>query len=371
VREDVVEVRMMKRLLVAGLLLAALLALSTQAGAAKPQPTKVRLTANPIWTLAMDWPRIVYASGKDGHQESVHVWNMATGAARVVKSVHGEAHHASEVAITDEQVAWVKSVQSGNTELDHWLYTAPLGGSTHLLRHVHGYADQGCGPGGPQIGGLVGSGNMLAVSTWTVNADYSASGQQLNLITPRGLRTIATGANAIVSESADGGRIAVLPLPTENVIPEGCGPSAPSASAAIYSTTGRLLNRIALSPISSIREIALSGKQLVVLTTEQSQTAATVTLAVYDWTTGTLLHNWPLAVQLGERLAVYKQLAAVETPYRLYLVNLNTGKYVRIAPAGGTSPTAIGPQGLVYAVNPHNTGKLVFVPMAKLLTILG
>jgi hypothetical protein len=374
-----VEVRMMRRLHFAGLILAlfscALLVGSAQAGAAKPQPNKVKLTAHPIWALAMDWPRVAYASGKEGNHESIHVWNVVTGATSVVNSRHGETQHASEIAIADKQLAWVKSVQSGNTELDHWLYTAPLGGSAHLLRRAVGYLNTGCGAVGPQIGGLVGSGNMLAVSTWTMNGDFLASGQRLNLITPTGLRTIATGADAIVSESADHGRIAALPPNTAKVIPDGCAPSTPPTSVAIYSTNGTRLNTIALSPTNpndfgSSREIALSGKQLVVLTNEQSQSGlAKVTLAVYNWRTGALLHTWPVAVQWGDHLAVYGQLAAVEGHYGLHLLDLTTGKDVLIGHAAGFGIfTTIGPRGLVYAVNPHNTGKLVFVPMAKLLT---
>ena len=45
-----------------------------------------------------------------------------------------------------------------------------------------------------------------------------------------------------------------------------------------------------------------------------------------------------------------------------------------IAPASHTdSPPAIGPRGLVYSVNPHynGPGKLVFVPMARLLALAG
>lgn len=37
-----------------GLLLLALLVASTRAGAAKPQAMKVKQTAHPVWTLAMD-----------------------------------------------------------------------------------------------------------------------------------------------------------------------------------------------------------------------------------------------------------------------------------------------------------------------------
>jgi hypothetical protein len=367
---------MMRRFLAAGLLFAALQVLSAQAGSAKPQANKVRVTANPVWTLAMDWPRVAYASGKEGNTVTIHVWNLVTGATSVVKSKnHGFAtHHTAEIAIAGKRLAWVRSVQFGNTELDHWLYTTPLGGSAHLLSYKPGNADIGCGPSGPQIGGLVGSGNMLAVSTWTVNRDYSASRQQLKLITPTGLRTIATGADAIVSASADGSHIAALPPATQNVIPEGCGPSTPPTSVTIYDMNGTLLKTIALNPSKDQHlspEIALSGKRLATLNTEAQTGSIRVTLAVYDSTTGALMHTWPMPVKRATHLAVYGHLAAVEGPYRVYLVDLNTGKNVKIGPVSGWAyTTAIGRHGLVYAFNPHNTGRLVFVPMAKLLARL-
>ena len=350
-----------------------------RAGATKEQPDTVRLTPYPIWTLAMDWPRVAYASGKEGNTMAIHVWNLVTGASSVVKSPHDFAvHHTAAIAIAGGRLAWVRSLQLGNTELDHWLYTAPLGGSAHLIRYRPGYADTGCGVGGPQIGGLVGSGKTLAVSTWTVNEDHSSSAQQLDLITPTALRTIATGGGAIVSESADGGHIAVLPLATQNVIPDGCTAPTPPSSVAVYSTNGTVLSTIQLGtpgPRTFGTQVALSGRKLVVLTAAVPESGpASVSLAVYDWTTGVLLHRWPVAIKndVGEvNLAVYGRLAAVEGPFRLRLVDLSTGKDISIAPASGTvSPTAIGPRGLIYAVNPHNTGKLVFVPTAKLLALL-
>ena len=57
-----------------------------------------------------------------------------------------------------------------------------------------------------------------------------------------------------------------------------------------------------------------------------------VSLLVYDSTTGALLHTWPVPVTQAKNLAVYGRLAAVEGPYRLYLVDLNTGKNVEIGP---------------------------------------
>jgi len=70
----------------------------------------------------------------------------------------------------------------------------------------------------------------------------------------------------------------------------------------------------------------------------------------------------------------YRNLAAVEGPFRLHLVDLDTGTDVTIARASGTGcSTRLGPRGLVFAVNSHNAvnappnaGKLVFVPIAKL-----
>jgi hypothetical protein len=150
---------MMKRLLLAGLLLSALLVVSSQAGAAKPQPNKVKQTVKPIWTLAMDGPRVAYASGG-----RVYVWNVVTGATSVVKGVYAKNPSpsslgnyapvaASEIAIAGKRVAWLRLQEVGNTELFQWLYTATPGGWAHLLRKVLGYRDIGClGADGSQTG---------------------------------------------------------------------------------------------------------------------------------------------------------------------------------------------------------------------------
>jgi hypothetical protein len=67
---------------------------------------------------------------------------------------------------------------------------------------------------------------------------------------------------------------------------------------------------------------------------------------------------------------VHGQLAAVEGSSKLHLIDLQTGKDEAIAPSGRGCPAALGSRGLVYAVNPNSDtkpGKLVFVPMGKLL----
>jgi hypothetical protein len=370
-----------KRLHVAGLsfalLLFALFVASAQAGSAKPDASKVKQTAKPIWTLAMDGPRVAYASGG-----RVYVWNVVTGATSVVRGTYSNAKHsdnAAEIAIAGKRVAWVKRQELGNTEQPQRLYTAPVGGSAHRLRWVLGYRDLACGPGGSQIAGLVGSGSLLAVSTWQWSTGGSApvpTHQRLNLITPTGLRPIATNPGAIVSASADSGHIAVVPLPTQTWVPaEGyCDQTAPT-SVAVYSVDGTLLQQIETG--GPVAEVALSGNLLVAL----PGTSPTTTFDVYDWTTGTLLHSWPVArwgpidFAVAGRLAAYSAFAHpfhAGRPENLHLLNLATGKDVVIATTRNSRlrDLAIGRRGLVYAVNPsrdNRPAKLVFVPMAKLL----
>jgi hypothetical protein len=352
----------------------ALFVASAQAGGARPDAGKVRQTAKPIWTLAMDGPRVAYASGG-----RIYVWNVVTGTTSVVKGTYSNAKHsdnAAEIAIAGARVAWIKRQQLGNTERPQRLYIAPAGASATRLRRVLGYTDMGCGPGGSQIAGLVGSGNVLAVSTWQSSSNGMVPAKQrLNLITRTGLRPIATGSSAIVSASANSGRIAVVPLPTPVWRPaEGyCDQTAPT-SVAVYSVDGTLLKQIETG--GPVAEVALSGKLLIVL-----PGTSTPTFAVYDWTTGTLLHSWPITRPFD--FAVAGQLAAYSVGYRrqsvspknLHLLNLATGKDVVIATTTNSRyrDLTIGRRGLVYAVNPFkNTrpGRLVFVPTAKLLAAL-
>jgi hypothetical protein len=362
---------------VAGLFLApALLFFPTQTGAAKPQPHTVKRTAQPVWTLALDGSRVAYASAG-----RVYVWNVATGATSVVKGSYSNVKHsanAAEIAIAGRRVAWIKRVQLGNTQLPTHLYTARLGGSAHRLRRVLGYVDVGCGgPGGSQIRGLVGAGSVLAVSTWQANGDgTSPSSRRLAAITPVGLRTIAAGPNTIVSAAADAGHIATVPLPT--LTNSDTCTWAPSTSVNVYSTAGKLLRQVE----TGTGEIALSGKRLAVLAG-----GSTPAVDVYDRTTGALTHAWPVARGVQSDFAVSGRIAAYSVGQhrrgaheQLHLLDLTTGRDVVLGTAnkGLYRYLVLGRQGLVYAVNywDHSptsgasSGKLVFVPTAKLLALV-
>jgi hypothetical protein len=347
----------------------ALLVGSGQASAAKQQSNRAEKTAAPVWTLAMDGARVAYASGG-----RIRVWNVVTGATSVVKGKYGNAkgnENASQIAIAGKRVAWIKDQQFGNTEEGEKLYTSSIAGEAKMIDRVYRYGvDDPTLTKGGWIEGLVGSGNGIAVSTWKSNGT-SATDQQLGFVTPAGVSPLAGGPGAIVASSKDGTHIADLQT----------APWSDSRSVSIYSSAGDELQQVALDPPdpnTTGTEIGLSGKLLVVLTTRLYEPSGptTVTLQVYDWTTGALLNTWPVGINHygGEvKLSIYGQLAAVEGPSRLHLVDLDTGKDVEIAPSSHTdSPAAIGPRGLVYAVNPHvnGPGKLTFVPMAKLLTLV-
>lgn len=357
----------MRSLRVAGLLLVllpiVLLGVSAQAGAAKPQANKVRQTSAPVRTLAMDWPRVAYASGG-----RVYVWNVATGATSVVKGSYGNAQHsvdAAEIAISGKRVAWTKREQFGNKEASERLYTALVGGSAHLLRSAYiGNGHDGW------IGAVVGSAKLLAVSTWNWD-ETTLDHQRLNVITSKGgLRWIHSGTGTIVAAAAEGKHIAVAPLAWPVGPRDGfeMPPTSPP-TVGIYSDGGRLLGQVALA---TAHEIALSGNQLVALTTPSPRT-----VQVFDWTTGALVHSWPVATARSlpwnlaayGRFAVYSVYPRFAAPRALHLLDLRTGKDVVIATAigGYQHDAAIGPRGLVYVVNSGPHRKLVFVPTAKLV----
>jgi hypothetical protein len=374
----------MRRVLVAGLFLALLL-FSTQAGAAaKPQPNKVKPTMSSIRTLAMDGPRVAYASGG-----RIHVWNVVTGATSVVKGDYSNATHtidAAQVAIAGTRVAWIKRVSYGNTELGEKLYSASIAGSAHMRKqgYIFRREDSAHAKGG-WIAGVVGSAKTLAVNTWKSD-DAISRNEKLSLITPTGLRPIVTGHGAIVAQSVNGGHVAVLRSIAAWPADE---PSTPTTrpTVGVYSTGGKLLRTIVLTtpipppptcgdcaayPSTIFNSLALSGNRLVALTETAPQNAPRTTkIEVYNWTTGALLQTWPIAfkpyaINVAPPLAAYGRFAAV-VGKRLHVLDLKTGKEIMTAPSSG-SPAALNSHGLVYGARlGARGGKLVFVPMTKLL----
>ena len=81
------------------------------------------------------------------------------------------------------------------------------------------------------------------------------------------------------------------------------------------------------------------------------------TVEVYDWTTGALVHTWPLTLSrvapIEDRLSVSGRIAVVSGAFKLRLLDLTTGNAATIAASRADSPATIGSRGLVYAVNPN------------------
>jgi hypothetical protein len=387
-----------KRSHVAGLSLAllsfALVVASAQAGAAKPDVSKVKQTAKPVWTLAIDGPRVAYMLDS----RRVGVWNVATGATSVIKGNYPSngrnfGHGRGEVAIAGRRVGLITRFEVGNTlQTQERLYTASLGGSAHQLgkKTNHSSSPGDCtvpgtgGADGNWIGGLVGSGTVLAVSSWKAN-DTATSSERLSLIAPTGVRTIASGPRGIVSQSTNGGHIAVLR--STDAWPAYQGPAEQrTPMVGIYSPGGTLLREIALNvPLkdpcaypSPIIRIGLSSNQLVVLRLDSPKAGPLkATVEVYDWKTGALVHTWRLALSrvapIEDRLSVSGRIAIIEGAFKLRMLDLTTGKVTTVAASRANSPATIGSRGLVYALNPikdNQPGKLVFVPTTKLLAAL-
>jgi hypothetical protein len=380
----------MKRLRAVGLTVVAVLLLSSaQASAAKPQPNKVKQTASGIRTLALDWPRVAYASGG-----RIYTWNVVTSETTVVKGNYSNATHtvdAAEVAIAGTRVAWIKRQTFGNTEESLKLYSASIAGKAHLRKQGYLFGrDAAHSVVGGWIAGVVGSGHLLAVSTWTSDGT-SSSAERLLRITPTGMPSIVTGPGAIVAGSSNGGHIAVLRSTAAWPADEPATP-ATQPTVGVYSTDGSLLGEIVLAtpippppppnpdscdcyPSTIFHSIALSGNHLVALTETAPQNAPrTMKIDLFDWPTGTLFQTWPLALKpwatnLAPQVAAYGRFAAVEGR-RLQVLDLTTGKVVMTAAAGNGSPAALDSHGLVYATAVGaKHGRLVFVPMSKLLSI--
>ncbi len=350
-----------------------LLVLAVPAAATRTPTRELKHASGPIVALAIDGSRVVYST----QGNAVYVWNIRSSSTSRVRGYSTSSDPlVQEVAIAGERVAWITRSAFGNSH-ETWenLYTASrTGQSRRRLASAFrrdGESDTGVELWtGKWIGGLVGSGNLLAVSRWGTKPTPDQSGltisnARLSLISTRGgaLHPIASGEQSIVSRAADSGRVAVL---------------RQDGSVGIYSAAGALMRQIMPS---STKEIAMGGGRLVVLT-------QTKTLEVYDPGTGRLVHSWPIKtkrayLQLGH-LQAYGRIALISVDPRywsrnLRILDLNTGRSVSLPtiPRSACNDASVGSLGLVYAVNSykaygghHPSGTLVFLSTAQVLTAI-
>lgn len=286
------------------------------------------------------------------------VWNLRTGKTIKVSGQKTAAADTSgtgagvfQLALTGTRVAWLVN-EGGNTEGDDYLFTSSVAKpQEHQVASAMRTGD-GC-PGvsshcaGQWLGGVVGSGNLIAANRWTTDGNGAVTAGRLDVLSGTKLKQITTGANTVQAVTADEGRVAVLHA---------------DGSVALYSAAGKLL--LTVNPPGA-EAVALSGKSLVVGTTNRQ-------LKLYDAHTGSLRKTFsargtmkPRSLDVQGNVLVYTTGNAGE----LHAVNLSTGKDRVIAkPHGGIEFAEMDSAGLVYADNGSGTnfGKatLVFRPFA-------
>jgi hypothetical protein len=359
----------MKKLGRAGLVLAAgllsgLALVASAAGTTSTQSAKVRHLQVPVEALAMDGSRIAYDAGaryvtKPHAANKVLVWNLRTGktvkvSGRKTAGVDDSSTGAGvfQLAIAGSRVAWLANV-GGNTEGDDYLFTSSVTKpKEHKLATASRFGD-GC-PGrdgsrcaGPWLGGLVGSGSLLAFNRWTTDATGAVTAGELDLLSGTRLKRVATGASTVEAAVADAGRVAMLHR---------------DGSVALYSAAGKLLRTV---NTTSAEAVALNGKNLVVVTKTPRK------LGLYDARTGSLRKTFSVHGTVQPRnLGVQGHVAVYSVGSSLHAVNLSTAKDRVVAQLnGGIYLARIDSAGLAYAGNGfganYGKGTLVFLPLAR------
>ena len=372
----------MKRVAYQPLLLGvALLLFALPSAAGTPRESATR-TASPIENFAMDGPRVAYSIA-GSHRIEILAWNVLTGR-KTLLSGSGTRRAALAItglAVAGRRVAWIAST-GGNSEHNDTLFTSSVSAPKEQVRadaerYVNYDPPRAPWLEGAWMQGLVGSGDVLAVSRWSTGAGGSTlPNSGLDLIAAGGLRRIVVGADGIVAQSADSGRIAVLHASGTIDEPAFYRPS----EVVVYTAGGKLLKTIRPLGIASVRpgkmpEVVLSGDYLAVLTLQPR-------LNLYNWRNGKLLHSWRLPSGAGH-LDIYGQLATYlvthsNTGLTVHVRHLRTGREVIFPDHLSDPPPTLGfvgvgieKPGLAYAWDGCSGedcyGTLRFVPMARLL----
>ena len=240
-------------------LLSGLALVASAAGTTTTQRAKVTHLQQPVVALAVDGDRVAYDLGARNAPNpravsKVLVWNTRTG--KTIK-VSGKKTAAADVTSTGMGVFQLAIAGSPVTHpKERQVASALRSGDNCTGREASHCA-------GPWLGGLVGSGNVIALNRWTTDSQGEMTSGGLYALEGTQTKSVATGANTVSAVSADGGREAVL---------------RSDGSVAVYSKSGSVLATV--NPPSA-EAAALSGKNLVVLSKGRM-------LEVYDAHTGSL-----------------------------------------------------------------------------------
>jgi WD40 repeat protein len=344
------------------------LALVASAAGTTAAQSKVKHLQQPVGALAIDGSNVAYDLNNQARSTAtnkVRVWNVRTGQTVTVSGkktatagdVGGEG--VFQLAIAGSRVAWLVN-EGGNLESADYLFTSSV--TQPKERQVASAlrnGDGGCsgrdpiGCTGAWLGGLVGSGNTIALNRWTTDATGHMGSAGLDTLSGTQTKSIATGTSTVEAVSSDAGREAVLHS---------------DGSVAVYSKSGQVLMTL---PPASAKEAALNGKNLVVA-------SETRQLQVYDSRSGSLKKTLPTHGSGLHNLDVQGNIAIYTTGPSVRAVNLSSGKTRAVVTLGKHSEilfARIGSAGVAYAVNGvrvfFGKGTLGFMPMARLKAAVG
>jgi hypothetical protein len=348
-------------------LLSGLALVASAAGTTAPHGKQVRHLQLSVEALAVDGTRVAYdlspRSGPATAANRVLVWNVRTGKTikvsgkkTAVADNTGTGAGVFQLAIAGSRVAWLVN-EGGNLEGSDYLFTSSV---THPKERQVASAlrsgdncpgRQAAGCAGAWLGGLVGSGNVIALNRWTTDSQGEMTSGGLYDLDGTQTKSIATGADTVSAVSADGGREAVL---------------RSDGSVAVYSATGSA--QATVNPPSALA-VALSGKNLVVVSKGRQ-------LELYDSHTGSLQKTLSLHGKGPQNLDAQGNIATYTSGSSVRAVNLSSGKDRTVGTLGSRIAFArIGSVGLAYAANgvraSFGKGTLVFEPLVRIKAAVG
>ena len=315
------------------------------AAPSRPAP-QVKHTVGFIESLALDGSVVAYdVQGEQPHGPAcnrVYAWNIATrrvakvsGAGTCGADNSSTGAGVSELAVAGSRIAWIANT-GGNTESNDRLFTSSLPKPRERkLAATMRTGDVDCVLTGRALGGLVGSGNLLAYNIWETAAASPGDEQScatkitsgsLRRITAAGTSQLRTGTDTVVAQDADGGRVAVL---------HGDG------TVELFSAAGKPLQTIG---VDSPREIALAGNRLLVLT-------KTRRIQVYSTQTGRPGAAYAVPRVAGN-LDASANIAAYAAGTALHVIRLTTGKDSVVGTARkNIDAVAVSNRAIAYAYN--------------------
>ncbi|MGH2977159.1 MAG: hypothetical protein ACRDKC_02135 [Gaiellaceae bacterium] len=325
-------------------------------GKVSPGPANTRTINGRIEALALDGNEIAYDVGPQGVANKVVVWNVRTGKTTTVSGKHTRTADDSstgagvfELAIAGSHVAWAVNV-GGNTEGDYYVYASSVTKPKERQVAMEQRLGDTCAGrqsdcAGPWLGGLVGSGRLIAFNRWTTDASGSVVDGALYVLSGTTMKSVATGVLTVQAASADGDRLAAFQS---------------GSDVNVYTSAGRFVEAVSAG---SPQAAALSGHSLVVLT-------GTRKLETWDLRTGKPGKAFSVqasAKQPAGNLDVRGNIAIYTTGPSLHAVNLSSGKDRVIGTLRGSVAFArIDSAGVAYSTGrSRSRGTIVFVPSAR------